>query len=165
MAARQPNGAGEFPPPRRPACLLAQQEAFERLHERLTAACASRRDLPGKLAAATVAAVEFARSEPALARLLVLDAVAADRALAAGVLGAHEALAAMLRDARSRLPAAGELPELTELALVGAVAALIGGALLGSDGLTLDELEPQLAELVLTPYLGAAEARRLALAG
>ena len=76
---------------------------------------------------------------------------------------AVESFAAMLRDGRRLYPRAAELPAPTERALVGGIASIISGHLLAEEPQALSELEPELAELVLMPYLGQTEAKRVAL--
>jgi hypothetical protein len=54
------------------------------------------------------------------------------------------------------------LPDLTEEALVGAVSAVLAGRLLEGGVEGLDGLEPELVQLVLTPYIGTQEAVQVA---
>jgi hypothetical protein len=162
MSARWPNSAGEDPPS--PA-LTAQTEALEGLATRVRGACATRSEWPEKIAAGVAAVIESVRSAPEQVRLLVLDDVAADRELAAGVLAAHDAFAAMLCAARAEWPAAAALPELTERILVGAAAAVIGEALSAAEPRDLAILERELIAFLLMPYLGPEPTGAPALAG
>jgi AcrR family transcriptional regulator len=145
----------------RQECLLAAHaEVFERLYGALSHACAGEESWGEGVAAAIAAALEFADRAPEQARLLTLDAIAADAQSACRGLAAADRLAALLRSGRERHPDAADLPEVTERALVGAVASAINWRLL--TGESLAGLEPQLIQLVLTPYLGASAAARLA---
>lgn len=146
-------------------CVLAAHDlAFDRLVVSLDEACAAQDAPAEKLAAAVAALVEFSRRSPEEARLLMLDAVAVDPVLAARVLGSNEILAELLRNGRAGLcPRTESLPDLTEVVLVGAVTSLIGTKLMSGDIDGLGELEPELVELALTPYVGLDQARRMAL--
>jgi len=56
------------------------------------------------------------------------------------------------------------LPELTERALVGAATSIVGNRLLQGKQEELRRIEPELVELMLVPYTGREEARRIATA-
>jgi len=142
-------------------CLLAAYDAIsESFFEELTAACSGELPWRGRVAAAIGTAVRFADTRPEQTRLLALDTVAADREAARRALAGAERMAAMLRSGREHHPKAMTLPDVTERALVGAVASAVNWRLL--NGESLDGLEPQLVQLVLTPYLGPAAAARQA---
>lgn len=145
---------------RRECLLAAHQAIFALFLEQLSEACAAEAVWGDKAAAAIAAAVEFAAESPEQARLLALDTIAADGEAARHGLAAGERLAAMLRSGRDHHPEAADLPEITERALVGAVASTVNWRLL--KGESLAGLEPQLVQLVLTPYLGQAAAARQA---
>jgi hypothetical protein len=49
----------------------------------------------------------------------------------------------------------------TDEALVGGIASLLSRRVLAGEAEQLDEFLPEIAEFALTPYLGAAEARRI----
>lgn len=66
-----------------------------------------------------------------------------------------------LRRGRRR-PDAKKLPTLFEPALVGGASALVTRAVVDGEAGSLTELAPDLIELLLTGYLGLAEARRVA---
>lgn len=142
-------------------CLLAAHDAIsESFFAEVTAACSG--ELPWRdcVTAAIAAVVRFSDCRPEQARLLALDTVAADREAARRALEGAERLAALLRTGREHHPKAAALPDVTERALVGAVASAVNWRLLCGE--SLDGLEPQLVQLVLTPYLGAAAAARQA---
>ncbi|HSK49539.1 MAG TPA: TetR/AcrR family transcriptional regulator [Solirubrobacterales bacterium] len=145
----------------RQECLLAAHEAaVAALAERLDVACAGGQPWRERAIAAIGAVVEFAAQEPDLARLLTLDALAADNEASKRGLAALDRFAAMLREGREHYKPAAALPDTTERALVGAVAMTINARLLSGESLA--GLEPQLAYLVLVPYVGPAKARQLA---
>ena len=157
----------------RDGCLLA---AFDHAVERARAAVLpvyrdTRREALGaweeQLRAALDALLGFLDEEPALGRLLVVDALAADQRVLEhrarildGIVdavrrGAHAGSAATKRsDAPARIVAEG---------VVGAVLAVIHARLLESDPRPLRGLLNPLMGIVVLPYLGpAAAARELA---
>lgn len=151
--------------PNRGQCLLvAHEEVFRDLVDRLLKACAGEPEWPGKVAAGVEAAVDFAIERPEEAHLLIIDAVAADAAVAARALDSNEYLAGLLRSGRECCERARVLPEVTERALIGAAIGLIGSRLLGGRPDRLHELVPELVQLFLMPYVSFEEARRFAAA-
>ena len=59
-------------------------------------------------------------------------------------------------------PVGGERPpEATDEAVVGGIASLLSRRVLAGETRQLSELLPEIAEFALTPYAGAAEARRI----
>jgi AcrR family transcriptional regulator len=142
-------------------CLLAAYDAVsESFFDELTAACSDEFAWRDRAAAAIGAVVRFAGRRPEQVRLLALDTVAADLDAAHRALTGMDRMAALLRTGREHYPKAVALPDVTERALVGAVASAVNWRLLSGE--SLDGLEPQLVQLVLTPYLGAAAAARQA---
>jgi AcrR family transcriptional regulator len=92
--------------------------------------------------------------------------IAARSSLAANEqrLAALRQFAARLREGRRYSPRAASLPEATELMLVSGVDAILTAPLLAEEPQALPGLRPQLTELVLLPYVGPEEARRVAVA-
>jgi hypothetical protein len=117
---------------------------------------------PERVAAALRAVLEFASRNPAAVRLLTSGA------LAHGPYGTScyrellTAAARVLAGCRAERTGPGELPALTERALVGGVATLVSERLDAGREAELLALAPEAIEFVLTPYVRAAEARRLA---
>jgi AcrR family transcriptional regulator len=145
---------------RRECLLVAYDTVSRRFLAWVSDACAVERLWEDKVVAAIGAVVEFAVVYPADTRLLTLDALAVDAEAARHGLVAADRLAEMLRSGREHRRSPRELPEVTEQALVGAVASTISWRLL--DGESLAGLKPQLIQLVLTPYVGPAAAARRA---
>ncbi|HEV7769115.1 MAG TPA: hypothetical protein VGO66_00450 [Solirubrobacterales bacterium] len=141
-------------------------DAFDAAQARLRAvvdsACVEENRWASKVATVISRVLEFAAAEPAQARVLTSGAF--DN----GVYGAlrHrrmvEGLAAELGAGRRHRQLAVDLPELTEEALIGGVAEIVAERLRAGEGATLPDLASELIELVLTPYLGAEEAKRVA---
>lgn len=144
-------------------CLLAAHEdVFERLLSRLLDACAAERRWPLKINAAVAALFAFAKEFPEEVRLLTLDALATDLTVAGQVVDSKAQLAALLREGRRHAPSGPALPGLTEEVLVGAAAAIIDARLDEGGAGDLESIEPELLQIVLTPYLGAEEGGRVA---
>jgi AcrR family transcriptional regulator len=144
---------------RKADCLLAAfDQALEDLLEAASNACSAQPQWPQSVVAAVGAAVDFAISSPAEAGLLTAGAVEPE--LAARARGASQGLAKMLAGARPPSEQSGQLPAMTEELLIGGAGSVIASHLTGKDRARLAELAPQLAQLILTPYLGPAEAAR-----
>jgi AcrR family transcriptional regulator len=147
-------------------CVFAAHErAFERLSETVAVACGAERTWPDRVAGAIAAALAFAVESPSEAQLIVVAChTASEPKLASRGHAVHEQLAELLRIGRRQGEVAHAPPELTEQAVVGAAMAIVGARLLAGDVTTLPQLAPELTEIVLTPYLGDEEARRVATA-
>jgi AcrR family transcriptional regulator len=142
--------------------LAAHEEAFERLRETIAAACVGQDSWAGGVAAGVAAAVDFAVESPNQASLVTETYPAAsDPVLARHGLTTHEFLAGLLRTGPEG-NAAPPPSELTERAVIGATVSVIGGRLMSGEADRLEELKPDLIELVLTPYLGGEKARTFA---
>jgi hypothetical protein len=146
------------------AALAAHEAVSERFFAAIQDACHSSRLWPLQVSAAVAVALEFAAAEPTAARLLTVEAVSQDPAVARRVLESSDRLAQMLSSGRCISPAAAQLPALTEKALIGAAFAIVSTRLQREETRHLAELHPQLVELLLRPYLGAELASRAALA-
>ena len=144
------------------AVLAAHDVVFERYLAALLRACNSEQEWPLKIKASIATTIAFATAEPEQAQLLALDSLAGDAEVARRVLTSSDHLASLLSAGRQYNPRGADLPDLTEKALVGAVSALIAGRLMNGEAEVLPELEPQIVELILIPYVGPEEASRVA---
>lgn len=148
------SGAGDFP--------AAFEVAFARLQVALLEACQRERNWPAKVAAGVRSGLEFAAADPVAAQVLTSEA------LAQGVDGVsrHERLLAYLgerlRPGREERAEGTRLPEITERAMAGGVLALVGQRVDRGRASELSALTPEAVEFVLTPYLGAEDAKRVA---
>jgi AcrR family transcriptional regulator len=145
-------------------CVLAAHAmALGRFERLVRAACKAQRSWEGGVAAAVSAGLEFAERSPAEARLILLAShTVSEPNLIEAAREAHGKIAELLREGRARAGEDAEPPELTEAALVGAIAAIVGGRLCEGEVEGLQRLAPQLVQLILAPYVGRSEARRLA---
>lgn len=145
--------------------LIAAQDAFfERLWLDMIGACDGSAAWPLKVRAALAAVLGSLAEASSLARVFAIEATAVSLAAAERQFAALDRFAALLRDGRAVYPAAVSLPETTERALVGGIASILSGHLLVEEPRAIPALEGELVELLLIPYLGEDEARRIALA-
>ena len=142
----------------------AHQMAFSHLSQAIVDACGSRTVWPERVDAAIGAALDFAARSPAEAHLIVVSChTASEPNLAARGRVAHEKLAALLRAGRRQVADTRMPPTLTEQAVIGAAMSVVGVRLLAGEAEELPELRSELSQIILAPYLGDKEARRVAL--
>ena len=145
------------------ACFIAAFEiVVEHLREIMIEAVRDEPDWPQQILAALRALLDFLADEPLPARLVLVDPVTADAEVADRFRAALTSFAPYLRAGRAQRPNAPELPDSTEDSLLGALASLLSRALATRRPLDVPRLTSELAEFVLTPYIGATEAGRLA---
>jgi hypothetical protein len=137
------------------------ESAFGRLQVAILEACAQEEAWSAKVAAGVRVGFELAASDPAGAQVLINEALASGRE----GLERHERLIAYLEDrllpGRAERPDGKSLPAVTERAMAGGVVALVAQRIdQGREG-ELAALAPEAIQFILTPYLGAGEARRL----
>lgn len=143
--------------------LLAAQDAFlERLWLDAVHACENLEEWPLKVRAGLGAILSSVVEASTLARVFAVEACAASLAAAERQFVALDEFATLLREGRRSYPRAESLPDTTERALVGGIASIVSGHLLMEDPQAIPPLETELVELVLIPYLGESEARRMA---
>jgi AcrR family transcriptional regulator len=115
---------------------------------------------PRQAVAASRALLAFFAAEPDLARLCLVESQSAGPAVSARFHEAvHEAVPYLRRGRAER---GRDLPETTEESTIGALALLASRKVAAGEAERLEELLPDFAEFVLSPYLGAEEAGRLA---
>jgi hypothetical protein len=149
--ARQPEGfAGAF------------DSAFADLRVRVEAACAAEDEWPAGVAAGIRAGFGWAAAEAAAANLLTNDALAGGSVGFERYEGMVGYFAGQLAPGHELASHGVRLPEITERAMASGVAMLVAQRLsVGREG-ELPGLAAEAIQFVLTPYLGTAEARRLA---
>lgn len=140
--------------------IAAQEDFLERLRLEVAAACDLDRAWPDNVRAALDAALAYVADANAMARAFAVEATAASLVASERQYAALETLADLLREGRRFYPRAAEMPATTERALVGGVASIVADRLLSEEPKALIDLEPQLVEFLLLPYLGRAEASK-----
>jgi AcrR family transcriptional regulator len=151
-------------------CFLAAFEVLAgHVRELAGEATAGEEGWPRQAIAATRAVLAFLASEPDLARLCLVESQGAGPAVAARFHEAvHEAVPFLERGRAERRAGQGEagpqreLPPSTEESVIGALVSLAGRKVAAGEAERLEDLLPDCAEFILSPYLGAEEATRLA---
>jgi hypothetical protein len=139
------------------------EATFARLQVAILDACGREVGWSAKVAAGMQAGFDLAAADPVLVRTLTNDA------LARGVDGIvrYERLVSYLGErlapGRAQRPEGSRLPETTERAMAGGVLTLVAQRVDRGRVGELGALVPEAIQFVLTPYLGAEEARRVAL--
>jgi AcrR family transcriptional regulator len=144
-------------------CFLAAFDAvFAHLRELIDGAVASADDWPHKAIAALRAGLRFFDGEPELARFCIVEPPTASPAVTAHFRAVVDSAASELRSGRAQFAEAEELPESTEESLLGGLIVLVSRSILSGDPEVLEALLPDLAEFVLSPYVGPEAAKQLA---
>lgn len=133
--------------------------AVARLQVAVLAACEQQEVWPAKVAAAILAAVEFAVNNPQSVQLLTVDALIQRPDGGQRYVRMIEHFAELLR---AEAPPDRRRPKTTEQALVGGVATTIADRLRFETPSALVGTTAELVEFVLLPYLGPAEAKHWA---
>jgi AcrR family transcriptional regulator len=144
------------------ALLGASEAFFDRLSSEVSDACDGIDEWPLRVRAALAAIISYLVDASGLARVLALEAAGLSLAATERQFAAFDRFAAQLRVGRRLYPRSASLPPPTERTLVGGVASVLSAHLLAEEVDALAALEPDLVELVLTPFLGQREARRVA---
>jgi AcrR family transcriptional regulator len=144
-------------------CFLAAFEVvLAHLHELVAEAIAGIPEWPQRAIAATGAVLGFLAAEPDLARLCLVESRGAGPAVAARFNEAVGEMVPLLRLGRAERPEGERLPDSTEDSTIGSLVSLAYRKAAAGEAAQLEDLLPDCAELVLLPYLGPAEAARLA---
>lgn len=141
--------------------IAAYDDAVERIHETVRAACAKRSDWVGCALDALEALLAFVTNEPARARLVLVEGLRAGKGVYERYQEALQSFVPYLRDG-APAPAGGPRPpEATDEAVVGGIASLLARRMLAGGIEPVGEFLAEIGEFALTPYLGATEARRI----
>jgi AcrR family transcriptional regulator len=139
--------------------LAAYHEIVERLFVAVDRAYgAAEQPWPTRLAAALHALVENYASEPDLARLAMVDVLAAGPRALARRDATLRRFAVFFEDGRAGLPATMALQELLSQAVVGGLYEALYGYIIDGQAERLPELMPDLIYCGLVPYLGHRKA-------
>lgn len=145
------------------ACFLAAYEMVaEHIAASMRAAADSFPEWPQKVRAALATMLRFLAGEPELARVCMIEPIAAGGEIAARHRASMQGLVEILKAGRPEHAGARPLPAATEETLVGGIVSLIVREISAGRAEKLEELLPDLVELTLSPYVGAEEAERLA---
>jgi len=144
-------------------CFLAAYEAvLEQLRDRFEEAFAQDEAWAVRMRDALAAMLEFLVVEPALARLAMVEPLVAGPSVVNSYDAALQSLIPFFQAGREEMDDGNDLPETTEETVAGGVLSLISRRVMAGGAADLEGVLPDLVEFALTPYVGAAEARRLA---
>lgn len=141
---------------------FAFDSAFAVLQVRIETACVAAPGWPERVAAGIRAAFDWVAAEPTAAQLLT------NEALAGGSAGfeRYERMIAyvtgLLAPGREQADHGDRLPEITDRAMASGVVMLVSQRLSLGQAAELPAIAGEAIQFVLTPYLGGAEARRVA---
>jgi AcrR family transcriptional regulator len=143
-------------------CFLAAfDDAVARVTERVIPVFKGSGRWRERIRAGLVALLELFDEERGLARLLVVESLAAGPAALARRARVLEGLTSVVDDGRCEGGKAGqEIPVLAGEGVVGAVLAVIHARLISGESRRLVELTGPLMGMIVLPYLGAAAAQR-----
>jgi AcrR family transcriptional regulator len=145
------------------ACFLAAYEMVaDHIRSSMRAAAESFGEWPQQVRAALATMLRFLAAEPELARLCMVEPVAAGGEIAARYRATMQDFVAILKAGRPAHSGERPLPEATEETLVGGIVSLVVREISAGRTAELEKLLPDLTELILAPYLGLEEAERLA---
>jgi len=149
-------------------CFIAAYDTvMAELGRRIGAAFEQEEEWPQAVRAGIAAMLEFLTAEPHLARLSMVEALVAGPVVVERYDAAIQNLVPYFtagREGRSAKVLAGLSPT-TEEALVGGMVSLISRRVFAERTAELESLLPDLVEFVLAPYLGSAEAAKVARQG
>lgn len=140
----------------------AFDSAFGALQVRIESACAPADAWPAGVAAGIRAAFEWVAAEPNAAHLLANEALESGRAGFERYERMVAYIAGLLEPGREWASHGERLPEMTERAMAGGVTMLVAQRLSLRREAELPGIASEAVQFVLTPYLGGAEARRVA---
>ena len=145
------------------ACFIAAYDMVsDHIRASMQAAAEVFDEWPQQVRAALGTMLRFLAGEPDLARLCMVEPVAAGGEIAARHRASMQGFIEILKAGRPEHGGERPLPEVTEETLVGGIISLIVREISAGRAGQLEELLPDLVELTLAPYLGAEEAERLA---
>jgi AcrR family transcriptional regulator len=144
-------------------CYLAAFDVVvAHIRELVAEAIESAPDWPHQAVAAAREALAFLASEPDLARLCLVESQSAGPAAAARFRDAVRELVPPLERGRAERSGERPLPPSTEDSTIGALVSLASRKAAAGEAGRLEDLLPDFTEFILSPYLGPAEAARLA---
>lgn len=145
--------------------VTAFESAFARLQVLLEMACVGDTPWPQRVVAAVRGGLDLAAADPDAAGTLTTTALAHGADGLARYERLMTYLAGLLEGGRAESPHGTDLPPTTERSIAGGVATIVANRVDRGRAAELPGLHAELVQFVLTPYMGTAEARRIAVAG
>jgi AcrR family transcriptional regulator len=144
------------------ACFVAAYEdAVEQLRAEALAACGAQGEWGERVCAALAAVLDWLAREPARASLLLVEGLRAGPDIYDRFQAAVQGFVPMLAEDAPAPASSGQAPEAIDEAVVGGVVSLLGRRVLADDAGSLERFFPDIAEFVLSPYVGSEKARRI----
>lgn len=146
-------------------CFVAAYDTvMKELQERVSTAFDEAEEWSLAIRAGIDAMLSFLAAEPNLARLCMVEALVAGPAVVERYDAAIQSFVPYFQEGRKGRPpeVLSRLSSTTEEALVGGMVSLISRRIIAGKAEELEELLPDLVEFTLTPYLGSAEAAKIA---
>jgi len=144
------------------ACFIeAYDDAVAQFHEGTVAACEGGDEWAAGVLAALAALLDLLAGRPAQARLVLVEGLRVGKGLYDRYQEALLAFVPYLRAGAPAPPGAVNPPAATDEAVIGGIASLLSRRVAAGEIEQLPGFLPQVAEFALTPYVGAAEARRI----
>lgn len=149
--------------PGKEACFLAAYEMVaDHIRDSMKVAAEAFEEWPQQVRAALATMLRFLAAEPELARVCMIEPIAAGGEIAERHRESMQGFVEILKAGRPQHTGERPLPEATEATLVGGIVSLIVREINSGRTEQLEKLLPDLVELTLAPYLGADEAARQA---
>jgi AcrR family transcriptional regulator len=144
--------------------VVAYDTVMCQLRERVSAGFEEAEDWPHAVRSGIGAMLSFLAAEPHLARLCMVEALVAGPVVVERYDAAIQSFVPYFQGGREGRPpeVLERLSPTTEEALVGGMVSLISRRIIAGKAEELEELLPDLVEFTLTPYLGSAEAAKIA---
>jgi AcrR family transcriptional regulator len=145
------------------ACFLAAYEMVaDHIRDSMQVAAQAFDEWPQKVRAALGTMLSFLAGEPELARVCMIEPVAAGGEIATRYRASMQGFVEILKAGRPEHSGERPLPEATEATLVGGIVSLIVREINAGRTEKLEQLLPDLVELTLAPYLGGEQAAKFA---
>ena len=140
-------------------------QAYDRIlaigRERLVAASEEHASWPERACSMLQALLELVAAEPTRARIVLVEAQTAGEAALARYEKTIDEMVPLLRRGREYSPVAADLPQTLEVASIGGLLWYLQQRVVSGDLEDLGQYLPEMAEIVLEPYLGPEETERL----
>jgi AcrR family transcriptional regulator len=145
----------------------AYEDAVERIREAVVSTCTANSEAEWalRIRASIATLLRQLAADPALASISLVEGLRAGRGVYDRYQAAIESFVPYLREGAPMAPGGERVPAATDEAVVGGIASLLGRRVLAGEAEQIEALLPDVLEFALTPYLSAAEARRIISAG
>lgn len=138
-------------------CFLAvYDQIVAESREQMAAAVPAAAGWPERVTAILRSLLELIERKPLVARIVLVEVHTAGPAARARHARDLDEVAALLRSGRAQSPVPDELPDSLEYATVGGLAWLLQQRIAAGEAAEIGKLLPEVLEIVVEPYLGAA---------